>query len=542
MSDSRAVCLMQWDLFWWSELCWTHRPCSSRFEKHLARQSHLIFWTVIALVNHRQWEQVRILITVVFVEKTGIQTGSGTHRACPFSSRRFSPACLGIHLPHWRTDQPCRVEQTSSSGQLRSFCTRSCCVRASRSRSTPSVSLTCHFCPCLYPSCRLCPYRAATSPWDPNLQAPSTSAWLGGSWSLPCEPDRTSSGVMTAVSSTERAHRHTGTFVEQQAWCFLTLCHLTVPRRPSPCSPIDRLSAPGFQLSLAPRGLEAFLGIVTEDGAQTLCTAVSTPRNRTLRKLVWPPAVPFLCRSKQARRTIVSKVVSPAPSYSCCQRTQDLPHLIPLVSATWLLSGWTLQGNSRIRNSTGTRACLQADRSRQRLHWTCAVVSSTCHPCLHMSVRLRSLAVTLHLWLSLLILDHLLDFDFSADIAGSGDHQPDSFETRPMALRPYSHLLQVMSPKRPTIPTTWKSVLRSSSSQASRPSTTLATTARSPHTLRLTTSTSGMRWLHHCTSRREANASLRQTYHSNEESLFPSAQSISASTERPVQKRMSSQS
>ena len=75
-------------------------------------------------------------------------------------------------------------------------------------------------------------------------------------------------------------------------------------------------------------------------------------------------------------------------------------------------------------------------------------------------------------------------------------------------------------------------------------STTLATTARSPHTLRLTTSTSGMRWLHHCTSRREreANASLKQTYHSDEESLFPSAQSILASTVRPVQKRMSRQS
>ena len=37
----------------------------------------------------------------------------------------------------------------------------------------------------------------------------------------------------------------------------------------------------------------------------------------------------------------------------------------------------------------------------------------------------------------------------------------------------------------------------------SHPSTTLATTARSPQTLRSTTSTSGMRWLHHCTSRSE---------------------------------------
>ena len=52
----------------------------------------------IALVNHGQREQVHILITVVFVEKTCIQTGSGTHRACSFSSGRFSPACLGIHF------------------------------------------------------------------------------------------------------------------------------------------------------------------------------------------------------------------------------------------------------------------------------------------------------------------------------------------------------------------------------------------------------------------------------------------------------------
>ena len=63
---------------------------------HLARQTHQISWTVIALVNHWQWEQTHILITVVHVEKTSIQSGSGTHHACPFSS--ISPACLGIHF------------------------------------------------------------------------------------------------------------------------------------------------------------------------------------------------------------------------------------------------------------------------------------------------------------------------------------------------------------------------------------------------------------------------------------------------------------
>ena len=44
---------MRWWLDWniWSERCWTQRPCSSRIIKHLARQSHQIFWTVIALVN-----------------------------------------------------------------------------------------------------------------------------------------------------------------------------------------------------------------------------------------------------------------------------------------------------------------------------------------------------------------------------------------------------------------------------------------------------------------------------------------------------------
>ena len=39
--------------------------------------------------------------------------------------------------------------------------------------------------------------------------------------------------------------------------------------------------------------------------------------------------------------------------------------------------------------------------------------------------------------------------------------------------------------------------------RVSLPPMTLATTARSPRMLRLTTSTSGMRWLHHCTSRSE---------------------------------------
>ena len=86
-------------------------------------------------------------------------------------------------------------------------------------------------------------------------------------------------------------------------------------------------------------------------------------------------------------------------------------------------------------------------------------------------------------------------------------------------------------------------MLRSSRAQASRPSTTLATTARSHHTLRLTTSTirnalASPLYI----QERQANASLRQTCHSNEESVFPSAQSILASTERPAQKRMSSQS
>ena len=85
------------------------------------------------------------------------------------------------------------------------------------------------------------------------------------------------------------------------------------------------LSAPDRPLSLATRGLGAFLGIVTEDGAETLCKAVSTPRTRTLRELVGPPAAPFLCRSEQARRTIVSKVVSPPPSCSCCERPFHLP-------------------------------------------------------------------------------------------------------------------------------------------------------------------------------------------------------------------------
>ena len=68
------------------------------------------------------------------------------------------------------------------AGQLRCFCTRSCCGQASSSGSTPSVSLTCHLCPCLFPSLPpFCPCRVVTGPWDPSFQTPSTSVWLGGS-------------------------------------------------------------------------------------------------------------------------------------------------------------------------------------------------------------------------------------------------------------------------------------------------------------------------------------------------------------------------
>ena len=70
----------------------------ARLEKHLARLSHQIFRAVVTLVNHGQWEQVRILITVIFEEEAGIQTGSGVHRARPFPFWRFSLACLRIHF------------------------------------------------------------------------------------------------------------------------------------------------------------------------------------------------------------------------------------------------------------------------------------------------------------------------------------------------------------------------------------------------------------------------------------------------------------
>ena len=64
--------------------------------------------------------------------------------------------------------------------------------------------------------------------------------------------------------------------------------------------------------------------------------------------------------------------------------------------------------------------------------------------------------------------------------------------------------------------------------------------------LKLTTSTSGMRSLHHCFFQEgEAEAVLGHTYGSNEESFFQGAQSVLASTGRPVswptRKRKSSQ-
>ena len=64
--------------------------------------------------------------------------------------------------------------------------------------------------------------------------------------------------------------------------------------------------------------------------------------------------------------------------------------------------------------------------------------------------------------------------------------------------------------------------------------------------LRLTTSTPGIRWLHHCAPQeREASASLFQVYHSQRESLFQRAQSIFSKYGKHVawmsQKRKSNQ-
>ena len=48
----------------------------------------------------------------------------------------------------------------------------------------------------------------------------------------------------------------------------------------------------------------------------------SIPRTRNLQARVGPLAAPFLCRSQQARGTILSKVVSHHVSCPCCQQPQ----------------------------------------------------------------------------------------------------------------------------------------------------------------------------------------------------------------------------
>ena len=69
----------------------------------------------------------------------------------------------------------------------------------------------------------------------------------------------------------------------------------------------------------------------------------------------------------------------------------------------------------------------------------------------------------------------------------------------------------------------------------SRQSTSLVTTTRSTQMLRLTTSTPGIRWLHHCTFRSEKQVRACCRFITRKrESLFQRAQSILASTGRPV--------
>ena len=71
--------------------------------------------------------------------------------------------------------------------------------------------------------------------------------------------------------------------------------------------------------------------------------------------------------------------------------------------------------------------------------------------------------------------------------------------------------------------------------ELSKQSTSLATTTRSTQMLRLTTSTPGIRWLHHCTfrSEKQVRACCRFIIRQRE-SLFQGAQSILASTGQPV--------
>ena len=90
------------------------------------------------------------------------------------------------------------------------------------------------------------------------------------------------------------------------------------PRRPA----VPRTDGPTalVRIPSTTRGLGALHGISPEDAVQISCTAVSIPRTRNLWELVGPLAVLSSCKSEQAHRTAVLKVVSPLLSSSCCQR------------------------------------------------------------------------------------------------------------------------------------------------------------------------------------------------------------------------------
>ena len=121
-------------------------PKSTWRDKTIKSSGLSLHWSTVAMGTSTHPDHCRFLRGDKHPDRE-----RGSPRPSLFLRKVFS--CLSQDpLPHRRSDQPRRVEQTSSSGQLRSFCTRSCCGQASRSGSTPSVSLTCHLCPCLFPS------------------------------------------------------------------------------------------------------------------------------------------------------------------------------------------------------------------------------------------------------------------------------------------------------------------------------------------------------------------------------------------------------
>ena len=88
----------------------------------------------------------------------------------------------------------------------------------------------------------------------------------------------------------------------------------------------DRHFVTQLFLSLATRGLGAFLGTLLEDVARTVGVAASMPRTRNLWELVGPPAAPCPCKSEQAHSTPVPRTVFFRSRHRCAVSDDRIFH------------------------------------------------------------------------------------------------------------------------------------------------------------------------------------------------------------------------